>query len=204
MTDLPGENKINIKDHPVLVVLGLCAAVAASAWGAAEKIRVDPIAEKLTSATEEAKGLRAQVAKLTGDQAIAHERDPVITGITLEGDEVAGVGHVIRQHLRFKDADGDARTLSYVVLQTDNRQVSTVSGSIFLDPTRQKQGGVITGSWACAQNPYFVSLRVFISDAEAHLSAPYDYVINCPGSGPPAGPPPNATPTRILPMPKPK
>jgi hypothetical protein len=151
---------MNAKDHIVFFVISSCAITASATWIMSERLRVDPI--------------KAQLEK----QLNMTRSSPVIKRVT-QSDGLTDGKPSVKQFFSFRDPEGDARFLSYVVLETNASGLRITSSSISSPKADQIAGATTESNWRCGDAKYFVTLRAIISDAAGNASAPYDYTINC-------------------------
>jgi len=163
-----------LKDRSVFFVIATCAATAAATWVVSENVRVKPVSAELERTSTRLKALQdKEAARLsTGPQA------PVITDVLLARIKNES-GYDIEQNIFFKDAEGDATFVSFVVLGTNASHLQVTSHNIRVPADQQMKGGVVKRTWSCVTSPYFVKLRAYVTDAAGNVSRPRDYTLNC-------------------------
>jgi hypothetical protein len=149
-----------LKDHVFFFVVAACCASAATAWTVCEHLRVSPLSVQLQKQLKESKS------------------SPEITRVTTT-NELKGDTTSVKQVFSFHDPEGDAKFLSYVVVQTNADNLSISSSSIFATKDEQIAGTTKVGTWSCGTSHYYVTLRAIITDAAGNASAPSEYTINC-------------------------
>jgi len=169
MADMPP-----LKDRTVFFVIAACAATAAATWVVSENVRVKPLSLELERTGGKLKTLLDKEAARTASGAPV----PVITDITLARVKTDG-GYDIEQDIFFKDAEGDAMFISFVVLGTNASHLQVSNHNIRVPADEQIKGTKVTRTWKCVTSPYFVKLRAYITDAAGNVSRPRDYTLNC-------------------------
>lgn len=163
-----------LKDRSVFFVVAACVATASATWVVSENVRVKPLAAEIERT---GKGLKAlqdrEAARVT-----ATPQAPVITDVMLARVKNDS-GYDIEQNIFFKDAEGDAMFVSFVVLGSDARQLKVTSHQIQVAAEQQIKGGQVKRTWQCVNSPYFVKLRAYVTDAAGNLSRSRDYTLNC-------------------------
>lgn len=149
-----------LKDHVFFFVVSACCATAVATWAASENLRVSPI--------------KGQLEKQLRENASS----PRITRMTIT-HEVEGDATVVKQVFNFKDPEGDAKFLSYVVVQTNADHLSVSSSSISATKEQQIAGATKAGRWECGAGGYYVTLRAIITDADGNASQPKEYTVDC-------------------------
>jgi hypothetical protein len=163
-----------LKDRSVFFVIAACVATAGATWVVSENVRVKPLTAELVGSNSRLKAALDKEAARTlgGPQA------PVITDVLLARIKTDS-GHDIEQNIFFKDAEGDARFVSFVVLGTNARQLKVTSHLVSESSEQQSKGAAIKRTWTCGSGPYFVKLRAYITDDAGNISRPRDYTLNC-------------------------
>jgi hypothetical protein len=169
MADLPP-----LKDRTVFFVIAACAATAGTTWIVSENVRVKPVSVELARVSNRLKVLQDKEAARTASGPPA----PVITDILL-GRVKTDTGYNIEQNIFFKDAEGDAAFISFVVLGTNASHLQVTNHNIRVPPEEQVRGANVTRTWKCVTSSYFVKLRAYITDTAGNVSRPHDYTLNC-------------------------
>ncbi|WP_139015673.1 hypothetical protein [Ensifer aridi] len=151
-----------LKDHPLVFLVGACCATAVATWTLSEMFRVAPIQSQL----------ERQLSKTASS--------PVIEDITTTTDKSNG-SEVVHSAIKFKDAEGDAAYVNYIVRQTDAKRIEVTSSSIKSSKAQQVIGAVYTAEWKCSSGKYEVHLTVLITDFAGNVSLPKNYSIYCRG-----------------------
>ena len=86
---------------------------------------------------------------------------------------------LVEQSIFFKDQEGDAKFVSFVILSTNAIQLKVTSHLIQVSADQQIKGGMVKRTWSCGSSPYFVKLRAYVTDAAGNVSRPRDYTLNC-------------------------
>jgi len=58
---------------------------------------------------------------------------------------------------------------------------AAAASAVAIPADAQKQGAVFSGGWNCNTNPYYVTLRAWIMDADGNRSNEVQYTIHCNG-----------------------
>ncbi len=168
------EQQPALKDRSVFFVIAACVATAGATWVVSENVRVKPLAAENERTSKSLKALQdREAARLT-----SAPQTPVITDVLLARVKNDN-GYDIEQNIFFKDAEGDALFVSFVVLGTDARQLKVTSHQIQVAAEQQARGGQVKRTWSCGSSPYFVKLRAYVTDAAGNVSRPRDYTLNC-------------------------
>jgi hypothetical protein len=185
----------SVKDHPLIVVIGFCAATAAGTWALAERVYdarnggSDDPASTVTLREQAIADRDAEIARLKQQLADAGSgKDsgssvpdpdaPVITKayVTPRRDQEQ---LKVDQAIEFRDPNGDAAFINFIVLRTSASSIEARSVSIAQPPEEQVKGAVHRGTWNCSGGSYSVAFRVVITDTRGHASAPREYEIVC-------------------------
>jgi hypothetical protein len=174
----PADPWRRLREHGVFFVIAACAATAVAAWAVSEAVRVKPVSADLERAELRIKALEArEAARLPG---VVDPAAPVITDVVLTKirNEAIG-GHDIEQNIAYRDPEGDARFMSFVILGSDAASLDLRANNLRDPPERQVAGAQVKRNWACNRTGYSVKLRVYVTDAAGHLSRPRDFTLNC-------------------------
>jgi hypothetical protein len=163
-----------LKDRMVFFVVAACAATAGATWVVSENVRVKPLAAELERTGVRMKALLDKEAA----RSMAAPSAPVITDITLARLR-NDTGYDIEQNIYFKDPEGDATFISFVVLGTSAETLKVTSHAVHQPADQQIKGGVVKRTWTCGRGAYFVKLRAYVTDASGNVSRPRDYTLNC-------------------------
>jgi hypothetical protein len=163
-----------LKDNPVFFVIAACVATAGATWVVSDNVRVKPLSAEVERTGSRLKALQDKEAARSGSSPQA----PVITDVLLARIKNE-TGYDIEQSISFKDAEGDATFVSFVVLGTNARHLKVTSHDIELTAEQQMKGGLVKRTWTCGTGPYFVKLRAYVTDAAGNVSRPHDYTLNC-------------------------
>ena len=88
----------------------------------------------------------------------------------------------IAPEFHFIAPNGNAVLLHRELVTTSANHVSlNPSEAINIPADAQKQGAVLSGGWNCNTNPYYVTLRAYIMDADGNRSNEVQYTIHCNG-----------------------
>lgn len=163
-----------LKDRSVFFVIAACVATAGATWVVSENVRVKPLGAEI-----DRMGFRL---KSFQDREVARNtvavQAPAITDVTLARIKNTS-GYEIEQTFYFKDPDGDASFISFVVLGTNASHLKVTSLHLETSADQQVKGVAVRRTWICGSSPYFVKLRVYATDAGGNLSRPRDYTLNC-------------------------
>ena len=168
------KDKSALKDRSVFFVIAACVATAGSTWVVSENVRVKPLGAELDRLGARLKTLQDREAA----RSTVAAQVPVITDLTLARVKHAG-GYDIEQTLYFKDAEGDATFISFVVLGTNAHHLKVTSLHLQVPAEQQIKGAVVRRTWTCGSGAYFVKLRAYATDASGNISRPRDYTLNC-------------------------
>lgn len=163
-----------LRDRSVFFVIATCAATAGATWIVSENVRVKPVSAELERTSTQLKALQDKEAA----RVSAGPQAPVITDVLLARIK-KDAGYDIEQNLFFKDAEGDAAFVSFVVLGTNASHLQVTNHNIRVPADQQIKGGVVRRTWSCVTSPYFVKLRSYVTDAAGNVSRPRDYTLNC-------------------------
>lgn len=89
-------------------------------------------------------------------------------------------GPVIDQLVRFSDPEGDAKSITWLILATNSTtKLNVSSGSVTMLGKAQIDGVMEPGKWECGAETYWIEFAVLIADSAGNVSNPYKYTINC-------------------------
>lgn len=78
---------------------------------------------------------------------------------------------------------GNAIVLRRELVETNGpfSQTQLRNATINIPPEGQKHGATISGGWRCGVQPYYVTIRATVMDADGERSNPVTYTIHCNG-----------------------
>lgn len=165
-----------LREHALFIVVAACAATAAATWAVSEAVRVKPVAADFERAQQRVRALESrESARVQADPAAPVITDVVLTKVRNE----AGGGYDIEQNIAYRDPEGDARFMSFVVLASDAVSLDVRASNLRDLPERQMAGAQVKRTWSCNRSGYSVKLRAYVSDAAGHVSRPRDFTLNC-------------------------
>lgn len=159
-----------LKEHAVFFVIAACAATATATWVVSENVRVKPANADVERAVQRCKALEDA-------RQPPNPSTPVISDIVLSKVK-NDAGHDFERNLFFKDAEGDAAFVSFVILGSNANQLNVRSANVAAAP-EQIKGSVLKLPWVCVRTSYFVKLRVYLTDSAGNVSRPRDITLNC-------------------------
>ena len=149
-----------LKEHALFFVVAACAATAAATWVVSENVRIKPLAAELERTALRYKALQEKEAA----RIVVGPSVPVITDVQLSKIKT-DTGFDIEQNFFFKDAEGDATFVSFVVLGTNANHLTVGALNIRVPSDQQIKGGFVKSNWTCVKSGYFVKLRAYITDS---------------------------------------
>ena len=108
---------------------------------------------------------------------------PIIQSITAQTpNRGAVVANVIIPEFHFIAPNGNAVLIHREVVATSANHINiNPSAAINIPADAQKGGAIFAGGWNCNTNPYYVTLRAWIMDADGNHSNQVQYTIHCNG-----------------------
>lgn len=109
---------------------------------------------------------------------------PVIQSITAQLPDTGPllVNRLLSTQFHFVAPNGNAVLLHREVATTSANNINlSPNQAINIPPDAQKQGAVVTGSWNCNVNAYFVTFRAYVMDAQGTRSNEVQYTVHCNG-----------------------
>lgn len=90
--------------------------------------------------------------------------------------------NVITPQFHFIAPNGNAVLIHRDVVESTANHVNVnPSNVINIPPEAQKKGAIFAGGWNCGTNPYHVTMRAWIMDADGNKSNEVQYTIHCNG-----------------------
>jgi ribosomal protein L18E len=139
-----------------------------------ENVRVKPLTAELERTASRYKAQQEKEAA----RLVVGPSAPVISEVLLSKIKT-DTGFDLEQNIFFKDAEGDATFVSFVVLGTSANHLTVGALNIRVPSDQQIKGGVVKKNWTCVNSGYFVKLRAYITDSAGNVSRPRDYTLNC-------------------------
>jgi hypothetical protein len=178
---------MKLSDHPLIWFSGALATVAAGSWGLSQKVRVEPLEgqiksqegqikfhrEMLDEARGERDSLQTRLNTLSQQRAEGGKSDPVILSHT-----TAPTADGVRTQIQFRDAEGDANHISFVLVRSTAKDSNLKSGPI-VQSEQQKRGSQVETKWRCEGGSYSVTQRAYITDAAGNVSQPHEFTVSC-------------------------
>jgi hypothetical protein len=108
---------------------------------------------------------------------------PVIQSITAQiPTRGALAADVIIPEFHFIAPNGNAVLIHREMVETSANHVNINPSAVINIPAdAQKKGAVVGGGWNCNTNPYYVTLRAWMMDADGNRSNEVQYTIHCNG-----------------------
>jgi hypothetical protein len=109
---------------------------------------------------------------------------PVIQSISAHVPDVGplGVVRTISPEFHFIAPKGNAVLLHRELVSTSANNLHLDTSSVINIPAdAQKKGAVFSGGWNCGTNPYYVTLKVWIMDADGDRSNEAQFTVHCNG-----------------------
>lgn len=108
---------------------------------------------------------------------------PIIQSITAQiPTRGALAADVIIPEFHFIAPNGNAVLIHREMVETSANHVNINPSAVINIPAdAQKKGAVVGGGWNCNTNPYYVTLRAWIMDADGNRSNEVQYTIHCNG-----------------------
>lgn len=108
-----------------------------------------------------------------------NQSSPQIASVTQQTKHTEN-GIVIDQLISFSDPEGDAQSITWLILATNStNKFNVISGSITTAGKAQINGATQLGQWKCGPETYWVEFVVLIADSAGNVSNPYKYTIHC-------------------------
>ena len=108
---------------------------------------------------------------------------PIIQSITAQIPTRGAVtANLIIPEFHFVAPNGNAVLVHREMVTTSANNIHiNPSAAINIPADAQKQGAVVGSGWNCNTNPYYVTLRAWIMDADGNRSNEVQYTIHCNG-----------------------
>lgn len=125
--------------------------------------------------------LWGEFATVIGDASSVQEVEapptaipPVATGLVIDRvvvrfDASSG-GLIAYLDVYYYDAEGDANLVDFQLISTSVQVTGNIKDVAITPSTKQKNGSVVTGQWACGSKQYDVAIGVVIHDQAGHTS----------------------------------
>jgi hypothetical protein len=108
---------------------------------------------------------------------------PIIQSITAQIPTRGALqANLIIPQFHFIAPNGNAVLIHRELVETSANRVNIPPSAVINIPAdAQKQGAIVGGAWNCNVNPYYVTIRAYIMDADGNLSNEVQYTIHCNG-----------------------
>lgn len=108
-----------------------------------------------------------------------NKSSPQIAQVTQQTRQTEN-GQVIDQFVWFSDPEGDANSITWLILATNSAtKLNVSSGSITMVGKAQIDGVMEPGKWDCRAETYWIDFAVLVADSAGNVSNPYKYTIYC-------------------------
>jgi hypothetical protein len=109
---------------------------------------------------------------------------PIIQSISAQLPDTGPllVTRLLSTQFHFVAPNGNAVLLHREVATTSANNINlSPNQAINSPPDAQKQGAMVTSSWNCNVNAYYVTFRAYIMDADGNRSNEVQYTVHCNG-----------------------
>jgi hypothetical protein len=172
----------NVRATPTFILAAMAISAFVAGFAVSQKIVVERLQSDHEMQTNIAEAEhRAELGRVKNDlerqtKLTAHSPELRPPHLSAEDGED---GVRIWQHFTFRDPEGDASSISFVLLQSDVKDIDVTSESVDIAAAKQISGTSWAAPWRCKGRQYRLLVRAYMSDEGGNVSLPQDYVLRC-------------------------